>query len=100
MRDEIEGLLRDLTLTGIAFAIALGWSLYQLALGIAGFVDGLLTRVPNSEGGFFGGGQGLTWVVRHRLVTLDGILFGLIELAVVLAAAAFVRQRYATKAGS
>ena len=95
MRDEIEGILRDLTLTGIAFAIAIGWSLYQLAHGIAVFVDGLLTRVPSSQGTYFGGGQGLTLVVRHRLVTLDGIVIGVIELAVVLAAAAFVRRRYA-----
>jgi hypothetical protein len=36
MRDEIEKMLRDLTLTGIAFAIAIGWSLYQLAHGTPG----------------------------------------------------------------
>jgi hypothetical protein len=98
VRDDLEGILRDATLTVIAFAIALGWSLYQLAHGIAVFVDGLLTHLPVGDGQYFGSGAGgLTWVVGRRLVTLDQMAVGLIELALVLAAAAFVR-RYAARA--
>jgi hypothetical protein len=83
-----------LTLT---FAIALGWSLFQFAHGVAIFVDALTTHLPPASAGRFfpsyGEGVGLTWVVGSRVVTLDGVVMGLIELATVLLAAWFVRRR-------
>jgi hypothetical protein len=96
MRDELDKLLEDVTLLTIAFAIALGWSLFQVARGVAAFIDGLVIHLPGGQDGgipYFGQGTGLTWVVRHHLVTLDGILTGIVELAIVLAVAAFVRTR-------
>jgi hypothetical protein len=96
LRDELERLLEDLSLLTIAFAIALGWSLFQLAHGVANFVDGLTTHLSSNDGGGFTAyeaGGGLTWEVGHHIVTLDGVLFGLLELAFVLAIAAFVRSK-------
>jgi len=99
VRDELEAILRDTTLTLIAFAIALGWSLYQLAHGVATFVDALTTHVPNGDTPFYPStGAGLTWTVHGRVVTFDAIVMGLIEIAVVLAVAAFVRRRYPSRA--
>ena len=95
MREELDKLLEDLTLLTIAFAIALGWSLFQVAHGVATFIDGLTVHLPTSTDGapFFGQGSGLTWVVDRRIVTLDGLLTGLVELASVLLVAVFVRSR-------
>ena len=99
MRDELEALLRDATVTVIAFAIALGWSLYQLVHGVATFVDALTTHVPNGDIPYYPStGAGLTWVIHRRIVSLDGIVMGLIEVALVLAVAAFVRRRYPSRA--
>jgi hypothetical protein len=99
VRDELEALLRDTTLTLIAFAIALGWSLYQLVHGVAIFVDALTTHVPTGNTPIYtSSGDGLSWVVHHRIVTLDAIVMGLIEVALVLAVAAFVRRRYPARA--
>ena len=95
MHDDLERLLRDVSLVTLAFGIAIGWSLYQFAHGVATFVDGLVTHLPASETNGFSPipGGGLTWVVGHRIVALDGIVIALIQLAVVLALAAFLRRR-------
>jgi hypothetical protein len=96
MREELDRLLEDLTLLTIAFAIALGWSLFQLAHGVATFIDGLTVHVPaGTDGGqFFGQGGGLSWIVDRHIISLDGILTGLVELASVLLVAVFVRSRF------
>jgi hypothetical protein len=99
VRDELEALFRDTTLTVIAFAIALGWSLYQLVHGVAIFVDALTTHAPKGDSPYYStSGSGLTWIVHHRIVSLDAIVTGLIEVALVLAVAAFVRRRYPARA--
>ncbi len=100
MRDDLDRLLGDVTLTTVAFAIALGWSLYQLAHGIATFVDGLMTHLSRADASEYSAalvpGGGLYWVVGRRIVALDGVLVGLVELLVVLATAVFVRSRRST----
>ena len=67
MRDELDGLLKDATLVTIAFAIAIGWSLYQLAHGVATFIDGLTVHLPESSPGglvpYSSESGGLTWRV-------------------------------------
>jgi hypothetical protein len=100
MQDELVRLLRDTTLLTLAFAIALGWSLFQFASGVATFLDALVTRLPpdsiNSR--FYpvsGDGFGLTWVVGRHVVSLDGVFTGLVEVGVVLLVAAIVRRRIA-----
>ena len=94
MRDDLEKLLRDTTLITLALAIGLGWSLFNLARGIATFVDALTAHVPDSSlsGGGFNPYGGASWQVGHRYVTLDGILEGLVELAVVVAAAWLIQR--------
>jgi hypothetical protein len=97
MRSDLEAIVRDSTLTAIALAIALGWSLYQLAHGVGLFVDGLLQHLSGPGGVYYSsGGGGLTWVVDRRIVALDGIFIGLLELGVVLTVAVLVRRRAAT----
>jgi hypothetical protein len=98
MREELDRLLEDITLLTIAFAIALGWSLFQLAHGVATFLDGLTIHLPdpNGDSGFSGpvnSGGGLSWIVGRHVISLDGMVVGLIELALVLAVATFVRSR-------
>ncbi|HEY4346668.1 MAG TPA: hypothetical protein VGM80_03700 [Gaiellaceae bacterium] len=92
---ELENILRDVTMTGLAFAIAIGWSLLQVAQGVSTFVEGLATHVSDqgSYAGSFAAGA-MTWTVGHHVLTIDGLVTGLVELAVVLATAAYVRSRY------
>ena len=50
MRASIKRVLRDGTLVTVAFAIAIGWSLYSVAQGASTFVTTLLNEVPaNNE---------------------------------------------------
>jgi hypothetical protein len=98
MQTRLDELLRDVTLVTLAFAIAIGYSLYQLAHGVATFVDELTIHLPPHSGPFYPsvtGGQGLTWEVGHRVVALDGVAIGLIELALVVLAAVYVKDRSA-----
>jgi hypothetical protein len=90
MRDAFDDLVGDETLTGLACAIAIGWSLYQVAHGFALFVDGLTTNVSQQD---VFTTNGLTWTVGHRLITLDALAVGLIELAVAVGAAVYLRRR-------
>jgi hypothetical protein len=96
VKADIDDVLRDGALMRLAFAIALGWALYQLAHGLALFVDGLFTHLPDVPGGYSGAfGGGLVWIVGHHIVRLDGILTGLIDLACVLGITALLRRRIA-----
>jgi hypothetical protein len=92
MRQELDEFLGQRRLQTLGFAIALGWSLYQTAHGVAVFVDGLLTHLPPQIGGYVGQG-GLTWVVRHHLVSVDQLLEGAIELLLVVVAWILVSRR-------
>ncbi|HEX7626789.1 MAG TPA: hypothetical protein VF379_07005 [Gaiellaceae bacterium] len=98
MQKRLDELMRDVTLVTLAFAIASGYSLYQLAHGVATFVDDLTTHYPpHTTIPVYAPppGEGLTWVVGHRLVTLDSLFVGLIELALVVLAAVYVKNRSA-----
>ena len=95
MRESIDGLLRESALRTLTFGIAIGWSLYQVAHGVAVFVDGLTTHLSSDEGPFsqLSPGGGLTWEVGHRIVTLDALLIGLVEFGLVVGAAAYLSMR-------
>jgi hypothetical protein len=93
--DAVEEVLADVKLTTLAFAIAIGWSIYQVAYGVGQLVDGLLTHL-SSDGSGFGPTGALTWVVGHHIVSLDTLLVGVLELTTALVVAAFVRRRYAS----
>ena len=95
MRDSIQRVLRDGALVMVAFAIALGWSLYSVAQGASAFVTVLLNEIPNEPSGLgvdpirYAYGS-LTWRVGDRYLTFGPLVGGLVELAVVLAAAVLV----------
>src|SRR3954451_9290429 len=93
MRDDLERLLDDLTLVSLTLAVAAGWSLYQLAHGIAIFFDTLTGHLPSDSYSLRSSGYGMTWVVDSRVVSLDGVFIGLVELAVLLTVAVFVSRR-------
>jgi hypothetical protein len=86
---DLERLLRETTLTTVAFAIALGWSLYQVASGLGGLI---VAALPNSDGDNpFGTRIGWTW--GGHVFEFQGLLQGLIEFAVVLAVVLVVQRR-------
>lgn len=90
MRTELERLLREVTLVTLAFAIALGWSLYQAVSGLAGFITTLLQRFSSSDlTSPFGD---LSWTVGHHVLVFGPLLRGVIELAVVLCVILLVRR--------
>ena len=97
MTVDLAGVIRDVQLTTLAFAIALGWSLYQTALGLATFIEGLSVRGsgPFVGSGFVGLSQegfGLTWVWHHHLFDFGQFVLGRIELGTVLLVAVLVRR--------
>ena len=94
MRDSLDRFLDDITLLTLAFAVALGWSLYQVAHGVALLIDGLLIHVSPGDSGTYlaGGGTGASWVVDNRVLSFDNLIVGLIELITVLAALALVQR--------
>jgi hypothetical protein len=91
VREAFDRLLRDRPVVAVALGVALGWSLIQVAAGVAAVVTGLLTK--NDFTGYAGGGV-LTWEVGGRILTFGTLVVGLVQLAVVLAVALFVfRER-------
>ena len=98
MKVNLAGVLRDVPLTTLAFAIALGWSLYQTALGVATFIEGVTVHVHAQDFGFTGyaafpqEGLDLTWVWGHHAFGFGQFVLGLIELGTVLLVAMLVRR--------
>jgi hypothetical protein len=90
VRRDLERLLRETTLTALAFAIALGWSLYQAASGFAYLITSALDSVDTGET-YLGP---LTWKVGNHVFAFAQLIQGLIELALVLAVILFVRRRF------
>jgi hypothetical protein len=97
VRDEVDRLLDDVTLTTVALAIALGWSLYQVALGVSSLVTTYFTSnlIGQNKELFFEVqlSQGLSWQVGSHVLTFGRLVAGLIEFALVLAVALVVRKR-------
>ncbi|HVH51640.1 MAG TPA: hypothetical protein VM690_05810, partial [Gaiellaceae bacterium] len=65
---------------------------------IASFIDHLMLDVSKDEVGsgftevYSPQGSGLTWVVHRHVITLDGIVLGLIEVVAVLLVAILVSR--------
>jgi hypothetical protein len=77
------------------FAIAVGWSLYQAASGLATFVTTFLQRFPTGSDEFGSApytGQ-LSWQVGHRVLIFGPLVQGLLELAAALAVLVLVQRR-------
>lgn len=91
MREALDRLLKDLTLITLALGFALGWALLQFAEGVSNVITTLLNDYEEVSGN---PDLLLTWRVGEgHLLSLGQLLEGSIELAVVLAVAAFVRSR-------
>jgi hypothetical protein len=96
VRADLEQLLDDVTLKTLAFAIALGWSLFQVASGLSYFITTLLQRFssnPDDIGGFSYGGS-LSWQVGHRVLAIGPLIGGLVEFTAVLLVALLVHTRF------
>lgn len=96
MKLSLVALIRDVSLVTLALGLALGWSLYQIALGVAYFVEDISIHgalaasdgryaVPVTVGAF-------TWVVRGRILNLDQLVMGLIDLGSILAIALLIES--------
>jgi hypothetical protein len=94
MRRALDSLLRDLTLVSIALAIALGWSLFQLASGVSDLITLFFVNYDAENAAAFGSSQPLTWTVGDRVLSFYPLLRGAVQLVVVLAVALFIRSRY------
>lgn len=92
MRESLDRLLADVTLMTLALAIALGWSLFQLASGFAELVSTLLVDYPDAAEIVAASRLSgpLTWEVGGRIVTFGGVLRGAVELAIAVVAALLV----------
>ena len=84
---SVLGRIRRSRLTWLVVAIAFGASLWEFARGVGSLVLGLLGK---SEYTF---DRPLTWRVGDRILELDVLVLGLVELAVVaLVAAVLLRD--------
>jgi hypothetical protein len=79
VRELLAG--RRLSLLTLMLGVALGWSLFEIARGIGVFVTTLLKHVPN-EGLYQY--QPLAWQVGGRVIVLQEVVEGLIELGLLL----------------
>ena len=72
----------------------MGWSLFQVARGVADLVNGLLTKYPSgAELNIVARFQPATWIVGDRLLTFTTLIEGTIELAVVLLVVLLIVRR-------
>jgi hypothetical protein len=92
VRQDLERLLRETTLTTVVFAIALGWSLYQVASGLASLIVLALQDSGGADYEILRPGIGWTW--GGHIFNFQGLLQGLIEFVVVLAVALIIRRRF------
>src|SRR5215208_3006987 len=70
MREHFDRLLAQTSLVTLALAIAIGWSLFQVAKGVADLVNVLLTEYPNgSQLISYVNSQPATWIVQGRVLT-------------------------------
>jgi hypothetical protein len=93
VRSDLDRLLREVTLTTLAFGIALGWSLFQAVQGVAYFITTLLQRVSTDEFGPSGPSGDLSWQVGNHVLQFGPLLRGFLELAAVLLVIVLVRRR-------
>ena len=92
MREHIDRLLSQTSLVMLALAIAIGWSLFQVAKGVADLVSGLLTQYPQGAIGYVNR-QPATWIVGGRVLTFTTLIEGVVELTIVLLLTALIVRR-------
>jgi hypothetical protein len=90
MRADIERLLRDATFTTIAFAIAFGWALLQLAQGVSYLVTEAVQKTPGGVAG--GPDSGLAFAVGNHVFDFQPLVAGLVQFGVVLLVVLLLRR--------
>ena len=90
VRSDLEQLLRDTTLTTLAFAIALGWSLFQVVSGLGYLIT--VTLQKSSPDDLYRVGP-LSFTLGRRVFIFQPLLQGLVEFAAVIALVFFVQRR-------
>jgi hypothetical protein len=88
MRNELERLLRDTTVTTVALAVALGWSLFKVGSATAGLITLGLQHTDDE------GEPPLSWAWGDHVFYYQPLLAKLIVFAVILAVALFVQRRF------
>lgn len=103
-RRALSDLIHDTSLMTLAFAIALGWALFQVAQGLSTFVVTLLGNYSRDRLAIYPGfpefGGALVWTVGDRVIFLSPLLGGLIELGLVLLVVLAVRRATAAQSDS
>jgi hypothetical protein len=89
----MDRLLRDATLTTLAFAIALGWSLLQVALGVGYLITAALQRTEGSS-------PGLSFAVGSHIFDFQPLIQALIEFGVVVGVVLLVRRQVQARRGT
>ena len=79
MRELLAG--RRLTLLTLMLGVALGWALFEIARGVGVLVTTLLKHVPDD--GLYQY-QPLAWQVGDRVILIQELVEGLIELGLLL----------------
>ena len=88
MRELFAG--RRLTLLTLMLGVALGWALFEIARGVGVLVTTLLKHVPND--GLYQY-QPLAWQVGDRVILIQELVEGLIELGLLLLLVAAIARR-------
>jgi hypothetical protein len=97
MREHIDRLLAQASIVTLALGVAIGWSLFQVARGVADVVQGLLTKNPDGlQFTAYQNSQPATWIVGGRVLTFT-TFSGIVELAIMLLVAALIARRTALR---
>ena len=94
VRGELERLMRDATLITLVFAIAIGWSLYQVASALGYFFVTIFQKADNTPDTAF------SFTLGSHVLYFDPLVESLIALAFLLAVAVYVRNRFRSPRGS
>jgi large-conductance mechanosensitive channel len=98
MREHIDRLLAQASIVTLALGVAIGWSLFQVARGVADVVQGLLTKNPGGlQFAAYQNSQPATWIVGGRVLTFTTLISGIVELAIMLLVAALIARRTALR---
>jgi hypothetical protein len=92
MRADLERLLRDITLTTLAFAIALGWALFQVAEAVGYLIAAALQTTEGPR-------PGLSFSIGRHIFVFQPLVQALVEFAVVLVVVLLARRRVGSTLG-
>jgi large-conductance mechanosensitive channel len=96
MKRALNGLLRDADVMTLAFAIALGWALYQVAHGFSQLLSALTSPSARGMADDYGVAYvgPLMWTIGDRVLYLGPLVFGLVEFVLIALVAALLHARF------